>query len=366
MLRRVASAMVAAGVLFSAGTAIAQDDQAAAEASTYKLPDPYQPQWTDADTADLGAALTGTWVSQSAVDGLGGSDASQVVINIAPVPVDGMSNTLYVEASRADEQDRPFRYAIFEILRYKGQLRLRTHEIVAQPQSRAIYAGLWAAPEWFPDLSADELIPTADVAITDTGSGFKGETLHPYPTRIGDALEMTSSFTLSQNQMVTTDRGYGADGSVVWGGSPITYKRSDPLAKVTKFDGGMVMIEYANPGDPVQENDRMHVHYTGWTADKKIFDESRPRGRAFIFAYPPGTRAIQGWGMGMDGASVGTKRKLIIPGPLAYGERGNPRAGIGPNATLYFEIEVVHIDKPEPPADEPADAGQQGGSSDEE
>jgi len=369
MLRDVVRALLPAAVLLVGAPAMAQDEQPDEQASTYQLPEPYQPQWTDADAGDLGKMLTGTWVSNGPIAGLDDSGDAQVVLNIAPVPVEGMSNTLYVEAARTDAQDRPFRFAIFEILHYKGQMRLRTHEIVAEPQSRAVYTGLWAAPEWFPKLTADELIPTADVVVTDTGSGFKGETLHPYPTRIGGAIEMASSFTLSQDQMVTTDRGFGPDGSVVWGGSPTTFKRSEPLAKVTHFDGGMVMVEYANPGDPVQDGDRMHVHYTGWLADKSIFDESRPRGRAFIFAFPPGTRAIKGWGMGMEGASVGTKRKLIIPGPLAYGDRGNPRAGIGPNEPLYFEIEVVHIDKPEAtPEDEaaPADGANTHGESDED
>lgn len=355
MLRTIATAAAAAGLLLAAGPVIAQDEQPAADAGASHMPEPYAPAWTDADIADFGKMLTGTWVSRGPVQGLDAADASEVVINVAPVPVEGMDNTLYVEAARVDSQDRPFRFAIFEILRNRGKMVLRTHEIVAQAQAREVYTGLWAAPEWFPSLGADELIPTSDVVVTDTGSTYSGESAHPYPTRIGGAIEMTSSFTLSQNGWVTTDRGYAPDGSVVWGGSPTTYERSEPLPKVTHLDGGMVVIEYANPGDPVEENDRMHVHYTGWLSDKSVFDASRPRNRAFIFAYPPGTRAIAGWGMGMEGASIGTKRKLIIPSDLAYGERGNPRAGIGPNEPLYFEIEVVHIDKPEVPADEPAD-----------
>ena len=36
---------------------------------------------------------------------------------------------------------------------------------------------------------------------------------------------------------------------------------------------------------------------------------------------------------------------LWVPAALAYGAEGDKELGVAPNATLYFEIELVDLDK---------------------
>ena len=105
----------------------------------------------------------------------------------------------------------------------------------------------------------------------------------------------------------------------------------------------------------------MSVHYTGWLYDPKMpggkgkkFDSSLDRNERFSITLGI-SRVIQGWTRGLTGMKVGTKRTLIIPPSLGYGERG---AGgvIPPNATLLFEVELFTMTPGLAPAPAPSAA----------
>ena len=95
-------------------------------------------------------------------------------------------------------------------------------------------------------------------------------------------------------------------------------------------------------GDSPNPTSVVEVHYSGWLTDGKQFDSSVKRGRPAQF---PLNRVIGGWTEGVGSMKVGGKRKLIIPYQLGYGKAGQPRAGIPPEATLIFDVELLRIVK---------------------
>ncbi len=109
---------------------------------------------------------------------------------------------------------------------------------------------------------------------------------------------------------------------------------SELITKDTKVGTGAEAV----PGKKIT------VHYTGKLddAEGKKFDSSRDRGEPFTFKLGAG-QVIQGWDQGFAGMKVGGTRTLTIPSDMGYGSRG---AGgvIPPNATLYFDVELLKVE----------------------
>jgi len=321
----------------------------------------WKPSWADDEIAQVADMLTGTWKTADAVPEWG-SEASgsvQLILQIAPVPVGEDGTMLYVEASRADQMDQPYRQTMFSLYRYKGTIRLRTYEFRMPKSSLGAIVGLWAAPDFFPPMTRDDLIATLDVELKPGSGGCAGSTPYPYPTGVGGAVEMTSHVELMGDTMVTADRGFDADGNVVWGADKSgqwNWNRIKNPARVMHLDKGVVAIDFVHPeGVASEAGDDVFVHYSGWTDDGNMFDSSRPRNAPFELTFPSPGRLIEGWNVGLGDMTVGTKRRLIIPSEAGYGVRGQPRANIPPNATLLFEVEMMEIQKPEEkPAGDPA------------
>ena len=80
------------------------------------------------------------------------------------------------------------------------------------------------------------------------------------------------------------------------------------------------------------------VHYTGWTAaDGQEFDSSMRDGKPITFRID---EVITGWKEALQLMRVGEKRRVWIPGSLAYDN--SPRQD-APRGTLVFDIELIRI-----------------------
>jgi FKBP-type peptidyl-prolyl cis-trans isomerase len=96
--------------------------------------------------------------------------------------------------------------------------------------------------------------------------------------------------------------------------------------------------------------DTVKVHYTGWTKDGKMFDSSVTRGEPLSF---PLNNVIKGWTEGLQLMVVGEKRRLWIPGALAY-DNGPKMAG-APQGDLVFDVELLAVTPAPKPPPVPAD-----------
>lgn len=114
-------------------------------------------------------------------------------------------------------------------------------------------------------------------------------------------------------------------------------------ADISTTENGVTVItlEEGTGTNPVV-GDTVVVDYTGRLEDGTEFDSSREEGREpFEFQLGFG-QVIQGWDEAVNAMPVGTRAILVIPPGLGYGEQGSPPT-IPPNATLYFDIEVLEV-----------------------
>ena len=123
----------------------------------------------------------------------------------------------------------------------------------------------------------------------------------------------------------------------------------------TATDDGLRYVILEQGDGPVpQKGQKIRVNYTGTMISGAMFDSSVEEdakrgnvyneGRAYEpFEFTVGTgEVIQGWDMGFGILNVGTKARLFIPSPLAYGPRQRSEV-ITANAILVFDVELLGI-----------------------
>jgi FKBP-type peptidyl-prolyl cis-trans isomerase len=116
----------------------------------------------------------------------------------------------------------------------------------------------------------------------------------------------------------------------------------DPAAWRTVTEGLEVRDVELGDGALIESGDGIRAHYTLWLYEdeaKGTLVETSRNGGPFSATVGVG-QLIQGWELGIPGMREGGQRELIIAPELAYGAQGSGTA-VPPNATLFFEVEIV-------------------------
>lgn len=108
----------------------------------------------------------------------------------------------------------------------------------------------------------------------------------------------------------------------------------------TTPSGLQYMVLRQGAGQRPRATDQVRVNYQGTLLDGTVFDSSYERGQPTEFGL---NQVISGWTEGLTLMPVGAKYRFWIPGDLAYGAKGMPQGGIGPNSTLVFDVELLAI-----------------------
>jgi hypothetical protein len=119
------------------------------------------------------------------------------------------------------------------------------------------------------------------------------------------------------------------------------------VSKFQKGPGGILyeIIKEGTGPSPVRAQ-QVKTEYSLWTGGfgLTLVDSSK---KGFMKGPLPVIvgvgRVIPGWDIMLLEMKVGEVRRMIIPPTLGYGERGMPGSSISPNATLYFQVEILDM-----------------------
>lgn len=93
---------------------------------------------------------------------------------------------------------------------------------------------------------------------------------------------------------------------------------------------------------PASDRDSVAVRYTIRTTDGSELFSSYERGDTVRVSVGDMTKGLQ---ESLKLIGKGGKIRAWMPSAAAYGATGNAELGIEPNATLYYEIELIDVDK---------------------
>lgn len=123
------------------------------------------------------------------------------------------------------------------------------------------------------------------------------------------------------------------------------YFAQNKLSPNKTASGVYYIVSKDGSGATAQPGQMVTVNYTGKTLDGKAFDSNTDPQFKHVqpFAFTAGAHeVIPGWDEGIMLLKKGSKARLFIPSPLAYGPQ-SPGPDIQPNSILMFDVEITDI-----------------------
>jgi len=99
------------------------------------------------------------------------------------------------------------------------------------------------------------------------------------------------------------------------------------------------LVAGAGPGAQTGDTVETSYHLVTWS-DRQVLDSSFQRGQTFPLEDLGNAPVIDGWNQGLIGIQQGTRRLLVVPPELGYGEGGQ---GVQPNETLVFVVDADSV-----------------------
>lgn len=160
-------------------------------------------------------------------------DSSYFDIRLEMVPIwtdreDGP--WLYVEQAAATNLERPYRQRVYQLsVDRDGRYR---SEVFTLPDPLR-FAGAWRSEDALASLTPDSLEVRRGCAVLLTGSGgqYAGSTVEDQcESNLRGASYATSEVTVSEDRIVSWDRGFDGSATQVWGaeGGPYVFLRTEP------------------------------------------------------------------------------------------------------------------------------------------
>jgi FKBP-type peptidyl-prolyl cis-trans isomerase len=113
---------------------------------------------------------------------------------------------------------------------------------------------------------------------------------------------------------------------------------TEPSATAEQFPSGLYyqILVHGRGSQHPDANDRVTVHYNGWTPDGTLVDSSVNRGTPATFGL---NQVIPGWTEGLQLMVVGETARFWIPESLGY--KGQPGR---PGGLTVWDVELLALD----------------------